>query len=166
MNEENLRKKMGELISYLRLEKRLTQKELAKLSDLSISTLIDVENGYHNVTVLTLFHLCKGLNIELSQFFQLLENNNEVSLIKKSNIFKTPNNGDLVYSLMKKLKNENKLPLHWKEIEKIFKIEYGFIPKDLNQVLADLSHHIYYNNYPSIGKVIFQRTSRGTYTLL
>jgi len=169
MNDTDLNKKVGQLIGLIRHEQKLTQRELAQQSGISFHTLVDVENGYHRVTLSTLAALSISLNVRLGEFFrrldELMQLQTPLKPIVKRRVSKDLSNGDRAYALMQKLFEEGQLPKHWKKIETDFTNLFGYTPKDLNQVLADLAHPVHHNNYPNIGRVVFTRTARGTYTL-
>ena len=57
------------IISLLE-KKHFTQSELSTRSCVSKTTINDSLNRKNsNITLITLFHLCKGLNIDLEEFF-------------------------------------------------------------------------------------------------
>ncbi|WP_061342947.1 helix-turn-helix transcriptional regulator [Clostridium botulinum] len=50
-------------LKKLRLEKNLTQKELAKISRVGKSTISDIENNLKSPRLVTIYKLAKALNI-------------------------------------------------------------------------------------------------------
>ena len=67
-------KKIGRTIVNLRKESKLTQEDLAGLSNLDRSYLSEIENGRKNMSVKTFIKLSKSLNVKPS------------SLLEKSNL--------------------------------------------------------------------------------
>jgi len=68
MNYNYLYKKVGERIEELRKDKNLTQEKLAEKAELHRAYFWDVENG-KNVSIKTIYKICKGLGVSLSDFF-------------------------------------------------------------------------------------------------
>lgn len=60
----NIAKKLGARIQKLRLEKGLSQEELAFESDLHRTYISHVERGSRNITVLGLYKIAKGLKMD------------------------------------------------------------------------------------------------------
>jgi len=60
---------VGNRIRFARRSARLSQQELAKLSNISINTLSLLERGLTSPTIATLQKLADTLNVELSSFF-------------------------------------------------------------------------------------------------
>jgi transcriptional regulator with XRE-family HTH domain len=60
---------VGDRIRSVRRNARLSQQELAKLSNISINTLSLLERGMTSPTIATLQKLADTLNVELSSFF-------------------------------------------------------------------------------------------------
>jgi DNA-binding XRE family transcriptional regulator len=65
-----LRPNLGERVKDLRLRKRLSLNELAKMAGLSRSTLYKVENSGMSLTYEKLIGLSEGLGVEISQLFR------------------------------------------------------------------------------------------------
>ena len=60
------------IISLLE-KKHFTQSELSTRACVSKTTINDFLNRKNsNITLITLFHLCEGLNIDLEEFFQII----------------------------------------------------------------------------------------------
>ena len=57
------RKILGKTIKRLRVERRLTQEDLANRSHMNVSYLAKIENGYVNTTVRYLIKISRGLRI-------------------------------------------------------------------------------------------------------
>ena len=66
-------KKIGNRLQNLRLEKNLTQKELAFLVDAEISQITRIERGIINTSILNLMRITDALEISISDFFKDLE---------------------------------------------------------------------------------------------
>lgn len=64
---------ISKTIKKLRLEKKLTQDDLAYLSSLDKTYISLIERGKRNPTVLSLYAICKALGISLSEFFIMVE---------------------------------------------------------------------------------------------
>ncbi len=60
----SIAKKLGARIQKLRVEKRLSQEELAFESGLHRTYISHVERGSRNITVLGLSKIAKGLNMQ------------------------------------------------------------------------------------------------------
>ena len=71
MRECNL-KIFGSRVKELRLEKNLTQQELAEKINLSTNFIGMVERGERNTSVDKIFKLAKAFNISLAEFFKTL----------------------------------------------------------------------------------------------
>lgn len=65
--------KIGRRLQELRLQKNLTQKELAFLVDVEISQITRIERGIINTSVLNLMRITDALEISISDFFKDLE---------------------------------------------------------------------------------------------
>jgi len=68
----NLMESFKNLLCEERKKRRLTQFELSKKSGLSRQTISLFESGKRVPTLLSLFHLAKGLNISPVKFLSLL----------------------------------------------------------------------------------------------
>lgn len=58
-----IRKKIGMRIKELRINKGMTQEELALKIDMDRSYFSSVENGNRNVSIINLYKIVTGLNI-------------------------------------------------------------------------------------------------------
>ena len=58
-----------EKIIFYRTQNGLSQRELAKRSNLSPSTISTIEKKYFYPSMYSFFEICKGLNISPTQFF-------------------------------------------------------------------------------------------------
>ena len=63
-------KKIGNRLQELRLQKNLTQKELAFLVDIEISQITRIERGIINTSILNLMRITDALEISASDFFK------------------------------------------------------------------------------------------------
>lgn len=64
---------VSKTIRNLRMEKNITQEELAYLSGLDRTYISLIERGKRNPTILSLYAICKALGISLSEFFYYAE---------------------------------------------------------------------------------------------
>ncbi len=73
MQKDELLLKLGHIVKYARDKKRLSQEELAEISDVSKSTIATLECGKVNLTFTNLYKLAKTLDIDLGALnnFQL-----------------------------------------------------------------------------------------------
>ncbi|MCM1003128.1 MAG: helix-turn-helix domain-containing protein [Candidatus Gastranaerophilales bacterium] len=62
-------KRVGKKIALLRREKQMIQDELSFNANISTSFLSAIERGKTDVTITTLEHLAKVLNVEITEFF-------------------------------------------------------------------------------------------------
>ena len=76
--------KVGERITELRNLRGITVNKLANLAGVSQSHLRDIELGIKNPTIETLSHICDGLRISISGFFDIEKN--DISPILMSSI--------------------------------------------------------------------------------
>jgi len=72
MNYDNML--AGALIRNLRKDKGLSQEVLSGLAGVSRSHLAMIENGKKQATVKTLWAIAEALQMPLSQFFYMIEN--------------------------------------------------------------------------------------------
>lgn len=63
------RAKIGEIIAEIRLDKRMTQDELAERSGLSRSSLIAIEKGRANFTIDAILDISNGLGVSVELIF-------------------------------------------------------------------------------------------------
>ena len=62
--------KLGETIKKFRKDRNLTQEELADRSNMNVSYLAKIENGYVNTTIRYLLKIAKGLKIKVKDLFE------------------------------------------------------------------------------------------------
>ena len=63
------RKELGENIAQIRQSKKLTQEDLADQSNMNVSYLAKIENGYVNTTVRYLIKIARGLRVKVKDLF-------------------------------------------------------------------------------------------------
>ena len=64
--------KFGKRLKFLRLDKELTQLELAEILDMSPNFIGMIERGERNTTVENVFKIARALNIKPSNLFENL----------------------------------------------------------------------------------------------
>lgn len=64
------RRVLGKTIKKIRNSKGLTQEDLAEKSDINVSYLAKIENGYVNTTVRYLIKLSRGLKVKVKDLFE------------------------------------------------------------------------------------------------
>ncbi len=62
-------KKIGDKVREIRLQKKLTQKELAFDLDIEISQITRIETGKINTSILNLFKIAKALEVDIKELF-------------------------------------------------------------------------------------------------
>lgn len=60
---------LGKRIKNLRLERHLTQTQLAKLCKFEKASMSRIESGKTNISMLTLFQISKALEVEIKTLF-------------------------------------------------------------------------------------------------
>jgi DNA-binding XRE family transcriptional regulator len=65
--------KIGNRIKELRIEKKLTQEELAWEADVDRTYMNHVENGRKNISIKSLEKIIKALDVSISEFFSTLK---------------------------------------------------------------------------------------------
>lgn len=96
---------IGEKIHRLRMEKQLTQEELANRCELSKGFISQLENDLTSPSIATLIDILEILGTNLTDFFS--ETKEEKVTFTKNDLFETTNN-DLKYSLMWLIPNAQK----------------------------------------------------------
>ena len=79
-NFSEIFKKIGLKIKLLRIERKISQQDLAAACNFEKSNLARIEAGRTNPTVATLLKICQVLDVSTSQLFDFedTENHNEV----------------------------------------------------------------------------------------
>ena len=66
---ENIEKKFGAKLAYVRKSKKLSQMKLAEIVDMNFNYIGQIERGEANVTIKTMKILANALEIELKTLF-------------------------------------------------------------------------------------------------
>lgn len=66
---ENVEKKLGAKLAYVRKNKKLSQIKLAELVDMNFNYIGQIERGEANVTINTIKNLADALEVEVSELF-------------------------------------------------------------------------------------------------
>lgn len=66
---ENIEKKFGAKLAYVRKSKKLSQFKLAEMVDMNFNYIGQIERGEANVTIKTMIALVNALNVELKHLF-------------------------------------------------------------------------------------------------
>src|SRR5690625_3968214 len=75
-------------IKQLRFEHRMTLKELSEKTDLSVSFLSQIERGSSSLAITSLKKIADAFNVQMSYFFDEVENHNYVTKKEKQKTFK------------------------------------------------------------------------------
>lgn len=70
MDKKELQKAIGERIREIRLDKGMSQQELASACDFEKSNMARIEAGRTNITIWTLYRLSNALEEPLKGFFE------------------------------------------------------------------------------------------------
>jgi len=70
MNDPKFLTSLGARIRELRLQKDMTQNELATLCNFEKASMSRIESGKTNVTVITLRKISVALGVDLTEFFR------------------------------------------------------------------------------------------------
>jgi transcriptional regulator with XRE-family HTH domain len=70
MQESDLQAKLGERIKVIRLEKNMTQNELAIECDFEKASMSRIESGQSNPTIRTIYKICNALDIHITELFK------------------------------------------------------------------------------------------------
>lgn len=66
---QNVEKKFGAKLAYIRKSKKLSQMKLAELVDMNFNYIGQIERGEANVTIKTIKNIADALGIEVSELF-------------------------------------------------------------------------------------------------
>ena len=66
---QNIEKKFGAKLAYIRKSKKLSQMKLAELVDMNLNYIGQIERGEANVTIKTMKNIADALDIEVSELF-------------------------------------------------------------------------------------------------
>ena len=70
MGLKKLQNSIGKKLKLLRIQKDLTQEELAFEVNISRDHLSNIENGKYPINIKTLYKLAKFYNVEMNYFFE------------------------------------------------------------------------------------------------
>ncbi len=73
-NDKDILKRLGQQIRDLRLERSISQEELAAIAGVHRTYIGMVERGEKNTTVLTLARLSEALEINLTEIIKVIQN--------------------------------------------------------------------------------------------
>lgn len=65
----NLEKKFGAKLAYVRKSQKLSQMKLAEIVDMNFNYIGQIERGEANVTIHTMKILANALNVEMKELF-------------------------------------------------------------------------------------------------
>ena len=66
---ENIQKKFGAKLAYVRKSRKLSQMKLAEIVDMNFNYIGQIERGEANVTIQTIVNLANALDIEITELF-------------------------------------------------------------------------------------------------
>ncbi|MBR2430058.1 helix-turn-helix transcriptional regulator [bacterium] len=66
---DNLQKKFGAKLAYVRKSKKLSQMKLAEIVNMNFNYIGQIERGEVNVTIQTMSNIANALDIELKELF-------------------------------------------------------------------------------------------------
>lgn len=66
---QNIEKKIGAKLAYVRKSKKLSQIKLAELVDMNFNYIGQIERGEANVTIKTMINIANALDVEISELF-------------------------------------------------------------------------------------------------
>lgn len=66
---QNVEKRFGTKLAYVRKLKKLSQMKLAEMVDMNFNYIGQIERGEANVTIRTMIVLANALDVELSSLF-------------------------------------------------------------------------------------------------
>ncbi|MBC8295033.1 MAG: helix-turn-helix transcriptional regulator [Pelagibacterales bacterium] len=66
----DIKKKFGEKVKQLRLEKGLSQEKFAHLADIDRTYISSIEKGERNVSIVVVERIAKALEIEIMNLFK------------------------------------------------------------------------------------------------
>lgn len=78
---------IGLKIKSMRFERDLTLKDLSKKTNLSVSFLSQIERGSSSLAITSLKKIADAFNVQMSYFFEELENDNYVTKKEKQKTF-------------------------------------------------------------------------------
>ena len=66
---QNIEKKFGAKLAYVRKSKKLSQIRLAELVDMNFNYIGQIERGEANVTIKPMINIANALDVEISELF-------------------------------------------------------------------------------------------------
>ena len=69
MNPEDIKKVFGENLRRIRMEKNISQENLAFLSGMDRTYVIGIERGKRNVSLVNINKIALALNVEIKELF-------------------------------------------------------------------------------------------------
>lgn len=66
---ENLEKKFGAKLAYIRKQRKLSQMKLAELVDMNFNYIGQIERGDANVTIKTIVLIANALEVKVAELF-------------------------------------------------------------------------------------------------
>ena len=69
VKNENLQRKFGAKLAYVRKLKKLSQMKLAEIVDMNFNYIGQIERGEANVTIQTMIILANALDVEMKELF-------------------------------------------------------------------------------------------------
>lgn len=73
MNLTNLTKNTGNVFKSLRIEKGYTQKDIAKIVNITVSYYGKIERGEVDASIYTIARITQAFNITLEELYKLVE---------------------------------------------------------------------------------------------
>lgn len=73
MDNKTIQNYFGDSIKAIRMEKGISQEKLAELVDLHRTYVSDIERGGRNVSLVNIWRLAAGLEVEASEIFKRME---------------------------------------------------------------------------------------------
>lgn len=71
-------KKIGNTVFKMRKKRKISQEQLSELANIHRTYLSDVEGGKRNITITVLKKIVDGLDLDMSSFFKMVEQEGEV----------------------------------------------------------------------------------------
>jgi transcriptional regulator with XRE-family HTH domain len=90
LNQNAISVDIGERLRQLRTERKLSQRALARLSDLSANAINIIEQGKTSPTVSTLYKLADGLEVPVTTFFKVGNQEQGVVLVRGGERVRVP----------------------------------------------------------------------------
>lgn len=106
-----MNKDIGNKIKELRLQKKMTLKDLSELTNLSTGFLSQLERGLTNIATDSLQKIAEPLGVDLSYFFvSVTKNRNHVLRSYEKEVFQVVNSKFIHYHLTNRSPDKNLLP--------------------------------------------------------